>query len=380
MWKVLWRARRSFARDQRGHTAILFAFSAIPLVGLLGGAVDLTRHARYKAQILNAIDSAAVALTRRGAKNDEDADRFVNEFIAAMLPQYVSAGGNGKAARQSAKVPRDPMLQLPAFDAQAIEGGFRVSLNASMGTTFMPVVGIAELPLVLQSEIMMTGGKYEVALVLDNTGSMREHGRIGALRDAASHLVDKMYDEDGAESRVKMALVPFVTAVNIKTETPGVFDHSWINAAPDPDEEAYGFSFASNEPVDRLKLFRTMGVAWKGCVEARTGSYSDDDTAPTDAATKWVPYLWPDEPDNRGYGNNYLDDRIGGGDLNRLRSVAKYAERRTEIRSPRGRMQAARVPSSNSPMTSVACRTRSAGWCRTTRRGPTIPAPTSRKA
>ena len=40
---------------------------------------------------------------------------------------------------------------------------------------------------------MTSGGKYEIALALDNTGSMAEHGRIEALRDAADQLVDDLY-------------------------------------------------------------------------------------------------------------------------------------------------------------------------------------------
>src|SRR3712207_544021 len=80
MRTLLSRAWKRFDSDQAGNAAVLFAFTAVPMIALLGGAVDVTRHVRYKTQIQNAMDSAAVALVRRGAKNDADADRFVNDY------------------------------------------------------------------------------------------------------------------------------------------------------------------------------------------------------------------------------------------------------------------------------------------------------------
>jgi Flp pilus assembly protein TadG len=289
MWKVLFRARRSYARNQRGNVAVIFAFSAIPLLGLLGGAADVARYTRHKQAILNAMDSAGIALVRRGAKNDGEADRFVNDHIGAMLPKN-----------------RDPMLQLARFDATDIGDGYRVSATGNMDTAFMPLIGIRNMPLDLQSEVMKSDGKYEIALALDNTGSMARNGRIQALRAAAGQLVTDLYSKEGAEDRVKMALVPFVTAVNIKSKTPGVFDYSWIN----PVGETAVFGRRLTRPTNRLELFTKMHANWAGCVEARAEG-DEQDTEPTTAATRWVPYLWADEPS--GYGNDYITQGGNGG-------------------------------------------------------------------
>lgn len=303
MWNCI-RAGGGFAQEQRGNVAVLFAFAAVPLLGLLSGAVDITRQARYKAQVLSAMDAAAIALVRRGAPSDADADRFVNEFIVTMLP-----------------ADRDPMLHLASFNATEIEGGYRVSSDGFMDTAFMSVIGIDDLPLDLSSEVTSSSGSFEVALALDNTGSMPRFGRIEALRNSAAVLVDELYSDPGSQERVKMALVPFVTAVNVKTK--GVFQDSWIEPTGDP--LLYGANFS--EPSDRLAVFAGMRVDWKGCVEARQAPYDEEDTSPAGPATRWVPYLWPDEPDDRGFGNNYLKDTGSGSDWNRLRDVAKYSVR-----------------------------------------------------
>jgi Mg-chelatase subunit ChlD len=324
MWKVLARARRRFAGDQRGNIGIVFAAAIVPLVGLLGGAVDVTRHARYKTEILHAMDAAAIALVKQDIDDEADADAFVNARINAILPELAG----------------DRMLDLDAFDAVPIEGGYRVVARGDMRTAFMPVIGIQKMPLDLAAEVMMSAGKYEVALVLDNTGSMANYGRMEALQDAANELVDDLYKEEGTEERVKMALVPFVTAVNIKT--PGVYQDSWVD--PTGPSATFGFNF--DEPVNRLDLFEVdMDVEWKGCVEARQAPYDEMDVVPASAETRNVPYLWPDEPDGRGYNNDYLDDETSGGDLERLRNSDKYADGR------RGR----RVPNTSSFGPNAAC-------------------------
>jgi Flp pilus assembly protein TadG len=313
MWKVLFRARNRFARDQRGNVAVLFAFSAIPLIGLLGGAVDVTRHHRYKAELLNAMDATAIALVRSEPGSDAEADEFVNRYMATMMP------GDGN----------DRTLHMNAFDAIKVDGGYRVVSNGNMDTAFMPVVGISQMPLDLETEVRTSGGDYEIALALDNTGSMRNFGRIGALRDAAEQLVHDLYDgEEGTEDRVKMALVPFVTSVNVGY-SDGFDRAAHIDPVGADPVFQKNFRDPSGNPVNRLTLFANMKTEWAGCVEARIEGDEDGDTLPDSAASKWVPYLWPDEPGeknrtDRGFTNSYLTDASTGDDSDRLRNTAKY--------------------------------------------------------
>jgi Flp pilus assembly protein TadG len=302
MWEVLARARNRFALDQSGNVAILFALTAVPLVALMGGGVDVTRHHRHKTEILNAMDAAALALVKRGAKTDAEADAFVNSYIDTMLP----------------KDRREAMLHLPAFDATRIEGGYRVAVAGSMDTAFLPVIGLRHMPLALETEVVTAKMNFEVALALDNTGSMAQRNKIGALRKAANKLLDTLYKDPGALRRVETALVPFVTGVNIRGEA---FDSSWIDRTGTAPHAMDIF----DRPVDRVALAERVvpREGWKGCVEARTGNADLDDTPPTDAATRWLPWFWPDERDGRN-GNDYVNDQSNGSTLERLRNTAKY--------------------------------------------------------
>ena len=316
MWNVLFRARESFARDQRGNVAILFAFTAIPLIALLGGAVDVTRHQRHEMALLNAMDAATIALVRQGELSDAEADKFVNDFIGAMVDSK-----------------DDPMLHMASFDATKIEGGYRVSSKGTMDTAFLPVVGMDEMSLNLSTEVMESTGKYEIALALDNTGSMDEHGRIEALRDAAGQLVDDLYKEPGTEDRVEMALIPFVTAVNIKSATPavpGIVDRLCRPVAEDRRQDGLRLQLLRprRQPVNRETLFKQMRVDLEGLRgsarrRARRGRHAPDDrrrpagfpisgrTSRTAAAT--------------GNPLSHATATTGGTtDWNRLRDIDKY--------------------------------------------------------
>lgn len=307
MWKVLFRARDRFVLNQRGNVAVIFAFSAVPLIGLLGGAVDVARHQRYKTEILNAMDSTAIALVKANPANDAAADAFVNSHIPTMLP-------NGGA---------DRMLHLGQFNAIKTEGGYQVvATNAYMDTAFMQVVGIRSMPFDLSTEVATTGGRYEIALALDNTGSMRNYGRIEALRDAATGLVNDLYSKAGARDRIDMALIPFVTSVNVGY-SDGFNRANFIDPVGQDPVFQKNFRDPSGTPVNRLSLFNNMRTPWGGCVEARVQDDEDGDTLPNSMNSRWVPYLWPDEPDS-GFSNSYLRDSDTSNTTNRLRDIGKY--------------------------------------------------------
>ncbi len=67
---------RSFLSDQRGNTAIIFAFAVAPLIALSGGAVDLSHRAQIRTEMQGAADTAALAAARtlQGAVADDKDD------------------------------------------------------------------------------------------------------------------------------------------------------------------------------------------------------------------------------------------------------------------------------------------------------------------
>ena len=198
-----------------------------------------------------------------------------------------------------------------------------MTTEGEINTVIMGLVDIPRIDLGVYTEVTREQKKVELVLVLDNTGSMNGGSKIAALRDAANQLVDIMFTGSDAAGKVKIALVPFVTSVNINS--PGVFSMNWVDQTAGAEHHAANFDAS----ISHLALFDQIpNVEWKGCVEARAEPHDLLDTPPNlaDPATLWVSWFWPDEPDSEPgeYHNNYLPDIVGGSQAEKQASIFKY--------------------------------------------------------
>ena len=316
---------RKFTSDQRGNVFILFGATAIPLLLVMGGAVDVIRYLRYKGELSNAVDAAALALARTSPNATEDeADTFVTNYVNSF-----SLG--------------DAEFTLEDFDVVKVDNGFQVTATGGMETLFLPLAGftngghaINEMPVSITAEVVNRSQRLELALVFDNTGSMNcgntqtgscvdnwsnpgASSRIVALKAAANTLLDTLMPDGGDPEHIKIAIVPFEGAVNIGSAyatTPP----AWVDwAANDAKAKYNGQNFqkvnnfttgatctsgSSCKFVNHKWLFNNLtqanaSVKWAGCVEMRSEPYDILDTTPTTSTpnTLFVPYFWPDEPD-----------------------------------------------------------------------------------
>ncbi len=181
--------------------------------------------------------------------------------------------------------------------------------SADVDMTISRILGIDKMPVVVNSEALRQLGKIEMALVLDNTGSM-SGTKIATLKTAAAQLVNSLAKATTDPNDLKIGLVPFSQTVNVG---PQYYDAAWLDT---DGKSASAKSLFMGLEVNRLDLFKTMGKNWGGCVETRTAPYEGAGTVP-DAAkvdTLYVPYFAPDEPGDKGdkgwgsYNNSYLDD------------------------------------------------------------------------
>lgn len=335
MHKLLANMTRRFRRDERGNVFILFAATAIPLLLIMGGAVDVARYSRYKTELANAVDAAALALARQGSDyTQEQADTFITNYVTSFM-----AG--------------DSQFTVESFDVTKLSNGFLVAANGSMKTMFLPIGRLAKggqainsMPVNIQAEVMNSSNRLELALVFDNTGSMNcgqtvsgsctgnwsnpgSSSRIYGLKTAANTLLDILMP-DGVDTTeyMKVALVPFEGTVNIGS-TYAATPPSWVDWSDQASAKYNGMNFdkynfggsIGTKRVGHKWLFdkltaKNSSVKWEGCVEMRAEPYDILDTTPTSATpdTLFVPFFWPDEPDsnndnNGTYQNNYLNDK-----------------------------------------------------------------------
>lgn len=316
---------RRFLRSRRAHMGMMTALLLPVMFGAVGLAIDVATMVRAQSKLQNSLDAALLASSRIRDQSSSRREVFDGFFEANMVN-----------ARE---------LRNVALDFDVDEGlnyiGTTATAHADVDLNFAFLFGQSRSVSAKASAYESTSA-LEVVMVLDNTGSMGA-ARMQSLRDAATALVDILETAESQNRSVRGALVPFVTAVNVKG--PG-FKESWIDLDAENPHHGANFAPQAGRPVNHLDLFDALGVEWKGCVEARPAPYNltDEPPDPSRPETLFVPYFAPDEPGNARrsndsgaqHNNTYLDDMVEGGDLERQRSIVKYRDDTPRVISETG--------------------------------------------
>jgi Flp pilus assembly protein TadG len=326
-----------FARNRRGNVAVIFALALMPVTLLAGGSVDLSTAMNARSRLAQALDAAALAVGVNSAVSDADALAIANGFINANYPE-----------RELGDITDISVTLDPVTDSVTVRGAARVR------TTMLGLAGIPSITVHWESVAQRARQRIELAMVLDNTGSMRG-SKISGLRDAAHLLSEILFEGINDPGDVMIGLVPFAATVNVGTG----FERDWWL---DPDAiSPIHAQWAGGDQTTEVctgrgsrrscttttihpnhwDLFDTLrSTDWGGCVEARALPMDIDDTVPTLSRpeTLFVPYFAPDEPDTSGYSNSYLSDAlpsgVSGSSANRLRNLEKYENARPNFNGP----------------------------------------------
>ena len=264
--------------NRHGNISTAFAIAAIPVVVSAGAVVDYARAYDQEAVARQALESTA---------------REANRLASVLPPEEVEKAAAGIYASAVAGT----RGHASPLDVSVTGESVTIATRLSVPTTFLGLLGIDEIGFDMSSRSVASNLTYEVALVLDSSGSMAG-SRIAALRTAAGNLVSALFAaniRNPARDPVRIAVVPFAASVNVGPDSAG---QPWLDGK-------------GGRGGDRFALFDALPeVSWAGCVEARSEPYDVDD-APSDPAvpaTMFVPMFAPDEPDLPGFDNSYLAD------------------------------------------------------------------------
>lgn len=358
---------RTFLRDKRANYLVITAVAMVPIMGALALAVDYAELSRQRQATLNALDAAGIATARQIARgvDDNQAIAYANDFFEAnlgpvdpadttlevTLPQNSSGGGTLELCAELTYKP----YFLPAFHALRGETSSDIAFEAC-------------------SDVRLKN-TLEVALVLDNSGSMSERGagssdkRIDILKAAAKQLVDTIAAEGSQLKQISKAvqfgLVPFAAAVNVG---PQYANAPWMDTYGLSPVHHENFNWGTmpagweikrdganvyrkvgerwpkderNQKVTRFTLYDAVyqvgkknSLKWAGCVEVRPYPFGLSDTPPSSANPKtlFVPMFAPDEPDKlsnySSSDNSWWSDgdhwRAGASALERQEYMPKY--------------------------------------------------------
>jgi Flp pilus assembly protein TadG len=286
---------------------MIMGVALVPLLIGAGAAIDLARLATKHTTLQQATDSTALAIAREATASTTDAN------VLASAQNYITTNySNRTAGVTSATISSDhTSVCVTAQDTiqLGIMGIFGSSSKAVTASTCTGIAGHSS---------------YEVALVLDNSGSMNKgvsgNTKMAALRTAAGNFVNTMFS-DSLAGKVKLAIVPFSGAVAISSSDTAIGTASWIDTQGQSSWHWKTFSGATSAGFkSRLDIFANLKAAnsnwgWAGCFETQPYPQNVSDTPPSTATpdTLYVPYLAPDEVDQKQnqtqyYQNDYLDD------------------------------------------------------------------------
>lgn len=246
-------------RGRAGGIAVLTAFALLPLLAVCGLAIDLALGWLVQARLSQAADAAALAGARAygqtaAARTTQARDMFWANFGRVdEAPASEGRGYLGATARQ-------PTVSFPSTSL------VRVEARAVLPTTIMRLFGKPETVVAAAAEASITIPGMEVALALDITGSMITNDRIGALRRAATDLVNILYGGQEKVENLWVSVVPWVTSVNVGPDKLG-----WLDPAS-------------------LAAVSYAPTSWAGCIEARQDGGDITESPPS--VQPFKPYFW----------------------------------------------------------------------------------------
>ncbi|MEA2945136.1 MAG: hypothetical protein QOI40_466 [Alphaproteobacteria bacterium] len=211
---------QSFRNSKCGNVAPIFALAVIPTIGLTGMAVDYSRANSLKASVQSALDATALALAKSAATLSAQSTPTDDKLQAAADAYF-------KALINHPEATIDPIKATYTSN-----NGTQLLLTATghVPTAFTKFIGFNQLDVGSSATIKWGNTRLRVALVLDNTGSMLDDGKIGALKKAVStdtnSLLNQLKNAATVKEDVYISIIPFVKDVNADRAN---YNANWID-------------------------------------------------------------------------------------------------------------------------------------------------------
>src|SRR2546421_5636979 len=290
-----------FLRDRGGNVATMFAIAVIPVIGLTGAAIDYSRANSVRTAMQAAIDATALAMAKL-------APTLTQSQLQTQATAYFNAMFNHPEAKNLVITP----TYTTAGGAQ-----LTVAVNGAVDATFMKIMGYNTIPLGSTSTVKWGNNRLRVALVLDNTGSMAEAGKIDALKTASKNLLTQLKTAATTNDDVYVSIIPFNKDVNVgkNNYTSSIRWDLWDSTNSNAGGNTFSGSICFNGTLWQVNgtswtnggscsgqssgicfqgtLWNWNGVSfasggscsghgnWNGCVTDRDQDYDTNNTAPS---------------------------------------------------------------------------------------------------
>ena len=235
-----------WGQDKRGNVAVLFALALVPILVVVGAAVDLSRQVNADRHLQSAIDAASLA----GARAMEDSsvsDADIRQIALNSLDANLTSAHDDVVCSNS----------QVAIDRSA--GTVRVTSDCTMATLIGGTITPHSMAVANGATSKANVTKLDLALMLDVSGSMRGT-KLADLKTAAITAANTLIDSSTGD-RVRISFVSYSTSVNA-----GAYGNAALGRPANDDRDGDGLN--------------------KVCVSERTGMAAWDDDDP--GYNKWV--------------------------------------------------------------------------------------------
>ena len=222
---------RRLIERREGVVALIFALCAIPIFIAAGMAIDIGRAYAVKVRLGAALDAAALAVGSEGSQTPAQLTTDLQNYFTANYPATALGGGSVSVT----PVPANADLTAATVNYQA---------QATVPMTLMRLVGVDSITVTATAQTKKTTG-LEIAVVLDNTGSMlcgpndgapsysnstcsagvvasdttctnsSNTSRICTLINASTQFINTLTSAINASQQLYISIVPYVTTVNV---------------------------------------------------------------------------------------------------------------------------------------------------------------------
>ena len=261
-------AAKRFPQAKGGNIAMMFAIGSIPMIVAVGGVIDYSRAAMARTEMQDALDATSLALSRQTNIATMTSAQMLtfatNYFNANFTTSNIDASGITLTPSYSSAGP-----------SVTVAGSGKVPMN------FLGLVGLQKLPITATSTTIWGQSRLRVALVLDNTGSMADDGKMTALHTATHNLLTQLKNAAAVNGDVYVSMVPFSKDVNFGSTN---YNQSWVrwDIWEEDNGSCSGRSWYNNQ-TDCENAGRTWTPdnhnTWNGCVTDRDKDYDTKNTA-----------------------------------------------------------------------------------------------------
>ena len=207
-------------RDTSGNTLALMAAALLPLLGIIGGGVDMSRAYLAQSRLQQACDAGVLAARKR-LGSDAPITGTVPTDVADIGNRFFNLNFNDGVYGTENRV-----FQMYLESDYSVTG----EASVTVPTAVMNVFGYDKVEIEVACQSVLNFQNLDIMMALDVTGSMRHTNpgdtlsRIDSMKQVIRDFHAELEGNKAPGIRLRYGFVPYATNVNVG----GLLRNSWM--------------------------------------------------------------------------------------------------------------------------------------------------------